>query len=310
MAPERFRQLKDRYKNMKSGGGVLCVAALQLIVGIVLLGIYEGYKMLGSAFIFFNFLLSIAATVFATKAIEEIKVKQREEYNRLSVLSDTLQYEVSSSAVKEDRALFQQSLAAFITANEDPTTSPNFKSKVTDLPGPLFQLLEQTSPHRDQDLILLLLKVLKILSRRKDNRLQIGRQGIQSVFQHLSSIVSKPIAAEAANIILNVCYERASVALVVQCQGVETLVSCLSDSNADLQANAAGAIQSICFQEQGRKAVGDAGAVSPLISLLDSAHGKVRSRAVGALHNLSSDSTSIRTIRRSGGIPKLVALLK
>ena len=47
-----------------------------------------------AAFIFFNFLLSIAATVFATKAIEEIKVKQREEYNRLSVLSDTLQYEV------------------------------------------------------------------------------------------------------------------------------------------------------------------------------------------------------------------------
>ena len=91
-------------------------------------------------------------------------------------------------------------------------------------------------------------QVLKILSRRRDNRLQIGRQGIQIVFQHLSSIVSKPVAAEAANIILNVCYERASVALVVQCRGVDTLVSCLSDSNADLQANAAGAIQSICFQ--------------------------------------------------------------
>ncbi|KAL3133425.1 hypothetical protein ABBQ38_007292 [Trebouxia sp. C0009 RCD-2024] len=44
MAPERFRQLKDRYRNMKSGGGVLCVAALQLVVGLVLLGIYEGYK--------------------------------------------------------------------------------------------------------------------------------------------------------------------------------------------------------------------------------------------------------------------------
>ena len=55
--------------------------------------------------------------------------------------------------------MFQQSLAAFITANEDPTTSPNFKSKVTDLPGPLLQLLEQASPHSDQDLILLLLKV-------------------------------------------------------------------------------------------------------------------------------------------------------
>ncbi|DBA69105.1 TPA: hypothetical protein ACH3X2_013109 [Trebouxia sp. C0005] len=192
MPSERVRQLRDRYRNMKSGGGVLCISFLQLIVGLVLLGIYEGYKTryfndlnkvqtgdtatvtertlnfhspmdfifwlaivnnifsifgftgvlnqqkelvtgffaynavqmivafhyfvdvcadvgirysgepagltsferAAAAFIFFNFLLSIAATVFATKAIEEIKVKQREEYNRLSVLSDTLQYEV------------------------------------------------------------------------------------------------------------------------------------------------------------------------------------------------------------------------
>ncbi|DBB09436.1 TPA: hypothetical protein ACH3X3_008004 [Trebouxia sp. C0006] len=216
----------------------------------------------------------------------------------------------NTAALTEDKALFQQSLAAFIRCNENPSTSPNFKSKVPDLPGPLLQLLEHAAAKTDQTLVLLLLKVLKILSRRRDNRVQIGKQGIQTVFKHLSSIASKPTAAEAANIILNVCYERASVALVVQCGGVATLVSCLHDSSADLQANAAGAIQSICFQEQGRRAVGEADAVAPLISLLDSAHAKVRSRAVGALHNLSSDSTSIRTIRRSGGILKLVALLR
>ncbi|GMH43859.1 hypothetical protein BSKO_11793 [Bryopsis sp. KO-2023] len=169
---------------MKSGGGVLCISSLQLVVGLCLLGIYEGYKVrflnpsaedeedrvegnmdtpldwlfylsifnnifsvfglagvmnslkelvmaffafnaiqmvvafhyfidvwndsrvsrwsrdqLGSleraaiAFMFFNFLLSLCATFFAVKAIEEIKVKQRDEYNRLSVISDTLQYE-------------------------------------------------------------------------------------------------------------------------------------------------------------------------------------------------------------------------
>lgn len=66
---------------------------------------------------------------------------------------------VNASALKEDRTLFQQSLAAFIAANEDPTTSPNFKSKVTDLPSPLLQLLEQASSKTDQDLVLLLLKV-------------------------------------------------------------------------------------------------------------------------------------------------------
>lgn len=30
---------------MKSGGGVLCIALLQLVVGMCLLGIYEGYKV-------------------------------------------------------------------------------------------------------------------------------------------------------------------------------------------------------------------------------------------------------------------------
>jgi hypothetical protein len=32
---------------LKSGGGVLCVAIAQLVVGIILLGIYEAYKVRG-----------------------------------------------------------------------------------------------------------------------------------------------------------------------------------------------------------------------------------------------------------------------
>ncbi len=31
---------------MQSGGGVLCIASLQVVVGLCLLGIYEGYKVL------------------------------------------------------------------------------------------------------------------------------------------------------------------------------------------------------------------------------------------------------------------------
>ncbi len=46
-----------------------------------------------AALIFLNFLLSCAATFFAVRAVDEIKAKQREEYNRFTVLSDTLQYE-------------------------------------------------------------------------------------------------------------------------------------------------------------------------------------------------------------------------
>eukprot|EP01023_Acetabularia_acetabulum_P002477 TRINITY_DN1100_c0_g1_i1.p1 TRINITY_DN1100_c0_g1~~TRINITY_DN1100_c0_g1_i1.p1 ORF type:complete len:196 (-),score=24.43 TRINITY_DN1100_c0_g1_i1:489-1076(-) len=53
-----------------------------------------GIEQAAAAFLFFNFFLSICATVFAVKAMDEIKLKQRDEYNRLSVLnSDTLQFE-------------------------------------------------------------------------------------------------------------------------------------------------------------------------------------------------------------------------
>eukprot|EP00878_Enallax_costatus_P004499 GHUV01004739.1.p1 GENE.GHUV01004739.1~~GHUV01004739.1.p1 ORF type:complete len:208 (+),score=52.02 GHUV01004739.1:267-890(+) len=51
------------------------------------------YEKASAAFIFFNFALSVAATVFAMRAVEEIRTKQREDYNRLTVLSDTLAFE-------------------------------------------------------------------------------------------------------------------------------------------------------------------------------------------------------------------------
>ena len=40
------------------------------------------YEQATTVFIFFNMLLSISATVFAVKSMDEIKAKQREEYNR------------------------------------------------------------------------------------------------------------------------------------------------------------------------------------------------------------------------------------
>lgn len=54
------------------------------------------YEQAAAAFIFFNFVLSVAATFFAVRAIDEIKAKQREDYNRFTVLSDTLPYETDT----------------------------------------------------------------------------------------------------------------------------------------------------------------------------------------------------------------------
>ena len=48
------------------------------------------YEKGAAAFVFFNFLLSIAATVFAVKAVDEIRTKQREDFTSISVLSGDL----------------------------------------------------------------------------------------------------------------------------------------------------------------------------------------------------------------------------
>jgi Ca2+/H+ antiporter len=53
----------------------------------------QRHAQAAAAFVFFNFLLSMAAVFFAVRAVEEVKAKQREEYGRMAVLSDNLQFE-------------------------------------------------------------------------------------------------------------------------------------------------------------------------------------------------------------------------
>jgi len=44
------------------------------------------YEKAAAAGVFFNFILSIAATVFAVKAVNEIRSKQRETYTQMATL--------------------------------------------------------------------------------------------------------------------------------------------------------------------------------------------------------------------------------
>lgn len=53
----------------------------------------SAFERASATLVFFCFALSLLATVFAVKAIDEVKNKQREEFTRMAVLSDTLQYE-------------------------------------------------------------------------------------------------------------------------------------------------------------------------------------------------------------------------
>jgi len=201
-------------------------------------------------------------------------------------------------------------LSEFIAANENPHQSPNFKSNVPDRLEAFVTTMRDAAIVEDESLALAFLKVLKVLSRKHDNRMALGNEGIKVIMKFMINPKNTKIAGEGANVILNICYEKENVTGVLKHGGVQPLVGFLRSADQDLQANAAGAIQSICFQESGRTTVRDVGAIPDILNLLkDSCQVKVQTRAVGAIHNMSSDSDSIRTIRRKDGIPRLVQLL-
>ncbi|KAG1667363.1 hypothetical protein FOA52_001423 [Chlamydomonas sp. UWO 241] len=202
-------------------------------------------------------------------------------------------------------------LRSFVEPNEDPNRSANFRAASRDPVAPFADLLLHPSVQGDAVAVLLLLKVLKILSRKADNRAVVGPDGIRAVLVNLAPPLNPQVAAEGANALLNICYEPQNVGLLLQTRGVEQLVEFLQAEGSQLlQANAAGAIQSICYQPAGRRAVREHEGIQsllPLLSMRDAPN--VVSRAVGAIHNLSSDAASIPLIRKYAGIPRLVELL-
>lgn len=201
-------------------------------------------------------------------------------------------------------------LERFVALNEDAASSTNYSSQTADPLGGVVALLG--SAGSDSGLLLVVLKTLKILSRKYDNRVRLGSLVCDDLVSLLSASEdgALAVAAEAANVVLNICYEKENVTRIMAAGGVTPLLKLLARPQADLQANAAGAIQSICFQRDGRSAVREEGAIPALMPLLSSDSLRVQTRAVGAIHNLSSEAEAIRIIRRLRGIAPLVALLR
>lgn len=74
---------------------------------------------------------------------------------------------------------------------------------------------------------------------------------MKMILKYLQPEEGPSIQSEAANVLLNLCYERTNVELFIQHDGASILTDALASSSSDVQANAAGAIQSICFQVGG-----------------------------------------------------------
>jgi len=157
---------------------------------------------------------------------------------------------------------------------------------------------------------LLVLKTIRILSRKVQNRVGLPHKSFKAMVQQLQNKNTK-VSSEGASILLNMCYEKENVDYVLQFGGVELLTHCLDSEDEELQANAAGAVQSIAFQKYGRTyvKVHCHNTIPALVKCLQSRNEKVCSRVVGALHNLSTSLDLVAVIREAGGIIPLVKLL-
>lgn len=119
----------------------------------------------------------------------------------------------------------------------------------------LIDILKTSGASQDnangQVLLLLTLKAAKVLSRKQCNRLWLGEQAVRPLVTVLQTQNDTSILAEAANVLLNLCYEVPNVKLLLSTDGPASLLALLAQSDSSVRANAAGALQSICYQQEG-----------------------------------------------------------
>lgn len=206
--------------------------------------------------------------------------------------------------IPEMQKILEEFLKITDTNRQLMMTGPadNFKS--------LLMLLRHDRVRRKATLCATILQAIKVLLRKEQNRIAIGREGVKAILKVLALPRSPKVAEEGANAVLNMCYDKQNVIYIVQAGGVQYLVNLLSIDTIDNLVSTSGALQSICYQPLGRKHLREIGAVETVVTVLFNDNEKVQSRIAGVLHNLSSDLLAVSSIRKAGVIPKLVELLK
>jgi hypothetical protein len=86
-------------------------------------------------------------------------------------------------------------LDAFVEQNEDPSASPNLQSAHTDDLGPIVSVLQDPQAEENEPLLLLLLKALKILSRKYENRLDFGQAGCEGTVKVLKRVPNPQVCS-------------------------------------------------------------------------------------------------------------------
>jgi hypothetical protein len=216
----------------------------------------------------------------------------------------------NGKAVADNPQGLQALADEFYKENVDPNTSPNFQLEDTsDDYSLLMDLLDDRRVEANPNLTLALLRMLKVLSRKAVNRSNVEEQDIVTIVKFLSSPRTRGIASEASNVVLNICYEKQNVNMIIKANGVPPLRDFLKNDDEEMQSNAAGALQSLSYQEEGRIHLREIGVLPLVIPLLTHTSIKVRTRCVGVIHNMSSDIPSIAILRVGKAIEPLVHML-
>ena len=80
-------------------------------------------------------------------------------------------------------AKLQIALQAFVSLNEDASRSPNYQSQARDDLDSVIKLLSSDAVKAHDQLLLYVLKMLKILSRKYDNRVRLGEHIVDDLVE-------------------------------------------------------------------------------------------------------------------------------
>eukprot|EP00976_Prorocentrum_cordatum_P102761 1193196-Prorocentrum_minimum.AAC.2 len=100
------------------------------------------------------------------------------------------------NAPKDAQEALVKLLTQFVEANEDPQKSQNFRSPGGDDMTQLIKVAKHPAVEKSETLILLLLKIFKILSRKQQNRAKLGEGVIRCVVKFIENPKSSKIAGE------------------------------------------------------------------------------------------------------------------
>ena len=144
-------------------------------------------------------------------------------------------------------------LQAFSDTFVDPETKFGKQNEADNL-KPLLSLIMHDIPI---DIEILAAKVIKILLRKPQNRVTLGRSGVGSIVRALHRQEERltSSAAEIGNVVLNTCYEGDNIDSFIEENGIPPLLNLLYSNDDKVIASALGAIQGLCFISSGRRAI-------------------------------------------------------